>query len=81
MMQMKKRGEIPKKTGVNGSKKLKQYPEALPLMNGGLKRRVKAPMLTAWKWKKAPKPSSDRRLEVPKMTWGPNIFYHLRLSF
>ena len=77
-----------KKPGKNPffAKKLKQYPEALPLMNGGLKRRVKAPMLTAWKWKKAPKPSSDRCLEVPKTTCGKHwmkkmcwlfIFLHL----
>ena len=37
---MKKRGLMAPKTGVNAffSKKLKQSPKVLPLMNGGLKR-------------------------------------------
>ena len=37
MMPMKKRWEIPQKQGLMVFQKLKQYPEALPLMNCGLK--------------------------------------------
>ena len=40
----RKKGENSSKTRVNGSKKLKQSLEALPLMNGGLKRVKLSPI-------------------------------------
>ena len=36
---MKKGGLNPQKQGLMDFQKLKQYPEALPLMNGGLKTK------------------------------------------